>query len=165
MTVWIRELLDDDLPALLDLYSQLSEGRQPQLAVEQARSLLSRIRAYPNYRIYVATINDEVVGTFALLIMDNIGNGGRPSGVVEDVVVSQKFRAQGISKAMMAHALDLCQRADCYKLTLSSNLQREAAHRFNESLEFRKHGYSFSIDVAEQKITAEAPASREKLGH
>ena len=31
----------------------------------------------------------------------------------------------------------------CYKLALSSGMPREAAHRFYESLGFRRHGYSF----------------------
>jgi predicted GNAT family acetyltransferase len=31
-------------------------------------------------------------------------------------------------------------------MTFSSNLNRQAAHRFYESLGFRKHGYSFRIE-------------------
>lgn len=31
-------------------------------------------------------------------------------------------------------------------MTFSSNINREAAHRFYESLGFRKHGYSYYIN-------------------
>jgi len=48
---------------------------------------------------------------------------------------------------MMEHARLLGERAGCYKLMLSSNLRREAAHRFYASLGFEKHGYSFQIDL------------------
>ena len=46
---------------------------------------------------------------------------------------------------MMAHAREQCRAAGCYKLALSSNLCREAAHLFYESLGFERHGYSFVI--------------------
>ena len=36
----------------------------------------------------MAELNGEIVGTFALLIMDNLAHLGAPSGVVEDVVVA-----------------------------------------------------------------------------
>ena len=44
--------------------------------------------------------------------------------------------SQGIGRAMMAHALEECRKAGCYKLALSSNVQRANAHRFYESLGF-----------------------------
>jgi GNAT superfamily N-acetyltransferase len=50
-----------------------------------------------------------------------------------------------VGRAMMAHAIEQCRKAGCYKLALSSNLKREDAHRFYESLGFERHGYSFVI--------------------
>jgi hypothetical protein len=57
---------------------------------------------------------------------------------------------------MMRFALDRCCEAGCYKMALSSNLRRPAAHRFYESLGFARHGYSFSIatGIAEQNSGA-----------
>jgi len=46
---------------------------------------------------------------------------------------------------MMRHALRLCDEKGCYKVALSSNLKRERAHAFYESLGFAKHGYSFRL--------------------
>ena len=82
--------------------------------------------------------------------MDNLGECGTPSGVVEDVVVEPEFQRRGVGRAMMQHALSLCRQKGCYKMMLSSNLARTAAHAFYESLGFEKHGYSFRIDP-EQK--------------
>jgi len=42
--------------------------------------------------------------------------------------------------------MQIAKEKGCYKLTLSSNLRREAAHAFYESLGFTKHGYSFLIE-------------------
>lgn len=90
-------------------------------------------------------LNNEIVGTFELMIMDNLAHMGAPSGIVEDVVVRSDIRNQGIGKKMMLFALDECKKNGCYKMTLSSNLKRERAHRFYKSLGFDKHGYSFQV--------------------
>ena len=85
----------------------------------------------------------KIVGTYALLIMEKLGKRGTPAGVVEDVAVSPSRQGQGIGRAMMEHAREECRRAGCYKLALSSNLRREDAHRFYDSLGFERHGFSF----------------------
>jgi len=48
----------------------------------------------------------------------------------------------------MDFAMNYCQSKGCYKLALSSNLNREEAHRFYERLGFKKHGYSFSVELS-----------------
>lgn len=143
--VVIREAYEEDLPAILSLYGQIDMNDGQVLTLEQARAIFARFRLYPNYRLYVATLNQDVVGTFALLIMDNLAHQGASSGVVEDVVVHSNWQGQGIGQRMMEFAIARCREAGCYKLALSSNLKREAAHRFYEGLDFQKHGYSFII--------------------
>ena len=143
--VVIREALEQDLPQVLALYAQpgLDDGHT--LTVEQAKQHYRRFKQYPNYRLFVAECNGEIVGTFALLIMDNLAHVGTPSGVVEDVVVMAEHQGKGIGRRMMEAALAKCRESGCYKMALSSNLKREGAHRFYESLGFGRHGYSFLI--------------------
>lgn len=147
MTITIRKATEADLPAILDLYSQpeLDDGVIP--SPEQARALWDRIQLYPNYHIYVAELGGSVVGTFALLIMDNLLHLGRPSGIVEGVAVAPACHGQGVGKEMMQFALDQCRHASCYKMALSTNLKRKNAHAFYESLGFTKHGFSYVVDV------------------
>jgi ribosomal protein S18 acetylase RimI-like enzyme len=144
----IRPATDADLPAIIEVYA--SSGLDPtrRVSIEEARRILSRIQAYPDYTIYVATQGPSVVGTFALLIMDNLANGGAPSGVVEDVAVAKDCQGQGIGKKMMDHALAQSRKRGCYKLVLSSNQKRAEAHRFYESLGYARHGISFSLDCS-----------------
>jgi GNAT superfamily N-acetyltransferase len=143
--VVVREALEKDLPQVLALYAQpgLDDGHT--LTVEQATQHYRRFKQYPNYRLFVAELNGVIVGTFALLIMDNLAHLGSPSGVVEDVVVTTELRGKGIGRRMMEAALAICRQSGCYKMALSSNLKREAAHAFYESLDFEKHGYSFRV--------------------
>lgn len=145
--VTIREAMESDLPGVLYVYAQPELDNGHMLPLDEFRSLWQRLKAYPHYKLYIAQIGDLVVGTFALLIMDKLAHGGRPSGIVEDVGVLPEYQGQGIGKRMMNFARDVCAQSGCYKLMLSSNLRRSASHDFYESLGFRRHGYSFLLEL------------------
>ncbi|MES2954570.1 MAG: GNAT family N-acetyltransferase [Pseudomonadota bacterium] len=141
----LRPALESDLPAVLRLYAQPSIDDGKVLCLPDARRIWERMASYPNYKLYVAVTGTQVVGTFALLIMDNLGHLGAPSAMVEDVAVDPAVQGQGIGRAMMQHAIEIARKSACYKLALSSNLKREKAHAFYDSLDFERHGYSFRM--------------------
>lgn len=140
----IRKATQDDLPAILSLYSEIEAGGTT-TDLAHARVLFARMQTYPNYHVYIASDGGAVVGTFALLVMDNLAHMGAPSGVVEDVAVASARQGQGIGKEMMRFAMEQCRKAGCYKLALSSNMKRDGAHRFYDALGFERHGYSFVV--------------------
>jgi len=144
----IQEAKAEDLPAIFSLYAQPDIDNGKVLSAEEAQKIFTRIKCYPNYRIFVAKAKGEILGTFALLIMDNLAHMGAPSGIVEEVAVHPNWQGKEIGKQMMEFAMNRCRKMGCYKLALSSNLKREAAHRFYESLGFQKHGYSFLVALA-----------------
>ena len=143
----IRVATVADLPAILQLYAQPELDNGVVLSSVEAEKIFARMSRYPDYRLYVAIRSEQIVGTYALLIMDNIGHQGAPSAVVEDVAVDPSCQGQGIGKSMMQHALAFAKGKGCYKLALSSNVKRHRAHQFYESLGFEKHGYSFKITL------------------
>ena len=145
--VLVRKASAADIPAVLRLYAQpdLDDGNV--LTVEQGVALFERFARYPDYTLYVAEQDDEIVGSFALLVMDNLGHLGSPSGIVEDVVVAPARQSNGIGAAMMRFVLECCREKRCYKLMLSSNAKRVRAHAFYESLGYDRHGYSFRVDL------------------
>jgi GNAT superfamily N-acetyltransferase len=145
--VEVRAATEADLPAILALYGQpaLDDGKT--LEAGEARSIFARFAAYPDYRLYVARIGAEVVGTFALLIMHNLGHLGAPSAIVEDVAVAPEWQSRGVGRVMMEFAMQRSREARCYKLALSSNRKRTKAHRFYEALGFRRHGYSYVVGL------------------
>ena len=141
----IRIATRDDLPAVLALYQQAGLDRDGGMTAGEAGVVYSRFATYPCYKLYVACLGDKVVGTFALLIMDNLAHHGTPSGIVEDVAVDPQMQGRGIGKAMMRFARDVCRDKGCYKLSLTSNQVREGAHAFYEAIGFERHGYSFRV--------------------
>ncbi len=142
----IRKAIRNDLPAIIALHAELDDNGK---AVDSARAedLFERIRQYPDYHIFVATVDEKIVGTFALLIMDNLAHCGAPSGIVEDVIVHPSWRGKGIGRQLMFYAKQRCRDAGCYKLALSSNMKRQDAHKFYEAIGFQKHGYSFKVPL------------------
>lgn len=120
----------------------------PLLPTGEIQSLFKQISQYPNYTIYIAWLQQEAVGTFSLLYVPTMMHRGYHQYAVLDAVsVAAAYRNQGIGKQMMQTALKLCQAAGCYKVTLSSNLKRDRAHHFYESLGFRQHGWSYSLTL------------------
>lgn len=143
----LREASETDLPLILKAYEVCGINGGASFTVEEARVHFARFLDYPSYRLFVAEIEGQLVGTYALLIMDNLAKRGARSGVVEDVAVLPEYQGRGIGRAMMVHAREACRTAGCYKLTLSSGLARENAHRFYDALGFERHGYSFRMNI------------------
>lgn len=141
----IRLATEADLPEIQRLYAETGlDGGHP-LPLAAARDILARMGRYPSYRLWVIERNGEVVGTYALVLMDNIAHSGRPLAVVEQVGVDKRMQGQGIGTHMMHHAMDLARAAGCYKLMLSSHVARPDAHAFYDKLGFERHGYGFIV--------------------
>ena len=141
----IREAERDDLPGVLALYAQPDLDDGAILPLYDAERVFARFARYPDYTLYVAEQDGRIVGTFALLIMDNLGHLGAPSAIVEDVAVGPVLQGRGVGRAMMRFAMTRATEKHCYKIVLSSNAKRERAHSFYESLGFERHGFSFRI--------------------
>lgn len=157
----IRPATAADLPAVLALYAQPGMDDGAMLTLDDAKALFARFARYPDYVLYVAEDAAAVVGTFALLVMDNLGHMGAPSAIVEDVVVDPTRQGLGIGAQMMRFAMAKAAEKGCYKLVLSSNAKRERAHAFYETLGFRRHGVSMHVDLAREGATMPAPLATE----
>ncbi len=150
-----REASKADLPGILQLYAQPDFDDGKVLSLPEAELVFERMAQYPDYKIHVAVCDSQIVGTFAMLIMDNLGHRGAPSAVIEDVAVAPEWQQRGVGREMMRYALDRACERGCYKAALSSNLKRERAHAFYESIGFERHGYSFRIDGNEKIMEME----------
>ena len=147
-SIRMRPATEADLPADLALYAQPDLDNGHVLPVDEARRILKRFADYPDYTLYDDERGGVIVGSLALLVMDNIGHLGTPSAIVEDVVVAPEFQGEGIGRIMMDFARDVSRAKRAYKLVLSSNAKRERAHAFYESLGFERHGVSFRLNLS-----------------
>ncbi len=152
MKLAVREAKRSELSVVVRLLAQMDS--EPPMSITRAQRIFREMARYPDYRCYLAFDGAEPVGTFTLLIFAALVHGGASEGLVDGVVVAAHRRGEGIGQKMMHEAMRLAATAGCYKLALSSNIKRADAHRFYESLGFRRHGISFVIDTSERADAA-----------
>jgi N-acetylglutamate synthase-like GNAT family acetyltransferase len=110
MNILIEEARKEDLPFILELYAEKDIDNGKVLSIHDAGAIFMKMKTYPNYKIYLAKCDNQVIGTFALAIMDNLAHLGKSSGLVEDVVVATNMRSKGIGNKMMEHAMNICKK-------------------------------------------------------
>lgn len=133
-----------DLPVLNQFYTEIDE--EPPLPLAKVEQIFEEIQQIPNYNIYITEVNHQPVGTFSLLVMPLILHQSKVA-IIDAVIVTSEYRNQGIGKLMMEAAFKLSAEAGCYKVMLSSNLKRDRAHQFYQSLGFKQQGWSFSLEL------------------
>ena len=132
-----------DLSTLNNLYADMNN--KPLMSENEIIKIWQQIEKVPDYYIYLAYLNNEVIGTFSLLFMPTMMHPGfHKSAILDSVTILSSYRGQGYGKQMMQQALEISAEAGCYKVTLSSNIKRDRAHKFYKSLGFQQHGWSFS---------------------
>lgn len=141
----IREAAEKDIPAILDLYRQLSmnPADYKKAPEDDCRKILKEIKKYPDASLLVAEEEGKVVGTTFMAILPGFAHGTAPFGVIEYVVVDEKRRSKGIGKALMEYCKDLAKEARCYKIMLTSDKRRERAHKFYKSIGFENSAEGF----------------------
>jgi ribosomal protein S18 acetylase RimI-like enzyme len=126
------EATDELYHALQRLIPQLGMHKVPP-ALEEIRMLLNTQGA----ALLIAREpdqNGEIVGLLSLTIY-RVPTGVR--SIVEDVVVDEKMRRRGIGEALMQEAINLARQAGANGVSLTSNLQREAANLLYQSMGFQ----------------------------
>jgi len=140
----VRPATEQDMPRILELYGELTE-QQHHLSADDVQSVFTEIVSMAGHELLVAEDEGEVIGTMVLLIVPNLSHGALPWAVVENVVVDQRYRRQGIGKLLMKYAIARARKAGCYKVQLLSNKKRREAHRFYQALGFETSAYGFRL--------------------
>jgi ribosomal protein S18 acetylase RimI-like enzyme len=76
---------------------------------------------------------DPIVGILCLTIY-RVPTGLR--SLIEDVIVDENARRQGIGEALVSYAIDLAKEAGADGVSLTSNPQRQAANQLYQSMGF-----------------------------
>ena len=88
-------------------------------------------------KILVAESEHQVVGVLQLIIIQHLQRRGGVCAELESVHVAPEHRGQGIGGLLVEDAVRRAAEMGCYRVQLTSNLQRPDAHRFYEA-----HGFS-----------------------
>jgi ribosomal protein S18 acetylase RimI-like enzyme len=138
----IRAATRDDLAEMLALYRHLHASDAP-FDTTVAERVWSELLTSGLTTVIVAEAATGLVASCTLAIVPNLTRGGRPYGVIENVVTNSDHRQQGLGQRVLAHALDLAWAADCYKVSLASGRTEEATLRFYETAGFERDAKTY----------------------
>lgn len=129
--ITIRKVRTGDLPQLAELYEELVQ--EPSVETNM-RETFARIEADDRYCLLGAFEDERLAGSaMGIFCYDLIGDC-RPFMVVENVIVSERFRGQKAGKLLMEELERLAKARNCgYAILVSSGFRKEA-HAFYESL-------------------------------
>ena len=122
---------DDLVAAFARLIPQLSASSPPPTA-----AALGAIVHGADSVLFVARDGDRVVGSLTLALYRI------PTGLkawIEDVVVDESVRGQGVGEALNRAALDEARRRGAKNVSLTSRPSREAANRLYQRLGFEPY--------------------------
>jgi ribosomal protein S18 acetylase RimI-like enzyme len=130
VSVTVADQATSDLVAAVTrLLPQLSSSAAP-----PTPSQVEEIVTSPATQLLVARIDGEIVGALTLVVFRI------PSGVrawIEDVVVDEATRGQGVGDALNREALRLAAEQGAKTVELTSRPSREAANRLYQRLGFK----------------------------
>ncbi|MEQ1529066.1 MAG: GNAT family N-acetyltransferase [Methylococcales bacterium] len=137
-----------DIPALCHLLGTLFAQEQefsPDRAAQQQG--LEQILSDANLGfIMTATMDNQIVGMVNVLFSVSTALGARVA-LLEDMVVSDKFRGRGIGSALLQAAISEAGRQGCKRITLLTDTDNTAAQRF-----YQRHGFVASTMLAMRLI-------------
>lgn len=93
--------------------------------------------------LYVIDLDGEIAGCATLHLQKKLIRNGSISGLIEEVVVKEKYRDQGLGKTLIKHLTSEAEKIGCYKVILSCYPERIAFYErcgfFNETTTMRKN--------------------------
>ena len=137
----VTEVTDELVEALARLMVQLSRSA----ALPTPRELQQMVDS-DVIRLLVARNGQAIMGTLTLALFRI------PTGVrawIEDVVVDEAARGQGIGEALNRRALDLAKECGARTVDLTSRPSREAANRLYQRMGFKPREtnvYRYSLE-------------------
>lgn len=137
MNFQVRPVRENELDALLALYQYLhvDDEAPPQ---RRLKVLWHQILNDSNLYYLAGDVDGRMVSSCTLAVIPNLTRGGRPYGVVENVVTHPDHRGNGFATAVLKHALALAWKHGCYKVMLLTGRSDEHVLRFYENAGFER---------------------------
>lgn len=151
----VRKATISDLPAVISLISddQLGNAREEikhplPLFYRQA---FERIKKETGNDIYVATMDNQIIGCMQLTFISGLSRKGMKRMQIESVRIAKEVRSVGIGRQMMKYAIDLAKSSGCGLVQLTTDNTRIDAHRFYERLGFQSSHVGMKLDLLRVK--------------
>lgn len=128
----VREIKENELNQLLELYTHLHETGVPK-DCEHLKETWQTIMQDGNHHIIVKIADDKIVSSCVCVIIPNLTRGIRPYAFIENVVTHIDYRGKGYAKECLNFAKEIATQTNCYKMMLLTGSKEESTLRFYES--------------------------------
>lgn len=110
---------------------------------EKAIKIFEKIKSNPNHVIFVAVLEDRIVGSTTLFIEPKFIHNGGFVAHIEDVVISKDLQRKGIGKKLILASLEYAKNNGCYKTILDC---ADDLKSFYEKIGFKKYSNAMRYD-------------------
>lgn len=135
--IQIREILSSDLESIQETLSNLTMliGR---MNPDQWDEYLHYLSINPLHKVFVAVMNETVVGTVTCFITLRIIHNGGFVAHIEDVATDKNYEGYGIASKLIEYSIGYAKSKNAYKIILDCN---ESLVPFYEKFDFTKAGH------------------------
>ena len=135
----LREIKENELQELLELYLHLHEESVPEMT-EHLKDTWNTIIQDKNHHIIVKEVDGRIVSSCVCVIIPNLTRNIRPYAFVENVVTHGDYRGKGYATECLNFAKEIAEKENCYKMMLLTGSKKESTLDF-----YRGAGYN-SLD-------------------
>lgn len=128
----IRKATANDAKSLCELYMKHLTANPPKETQDISvwKNKLSGFEVDSNYHILVGEIDNRVVSSVTLIVIENLTHNLRPYALIENVVTHADFRGNGYALEIMNWASEIATAHDCYKIMLLTGSKKESTLNF-----------------------------------
>lgn len=120
----VREIAENELNDLLELYLYLHEKSVPEIT-EHLKTVWESIIKDVNHHIIVNEIDNKIVSSCVCVIIPNLTRGIRPYAFIENVVTHIDYRGKGYATECLNFAREIAKESECYKMMLLTGSKDE----------------------------------------
>jgi ribosomal protein S18 acetylase RimI-like enzyme len=145
----VREAKETDLPMIQTLTRELiktinnTKGIDVQLALDNCKHLIHEPHSY----FFVAVMNKTIVGFITVSIRKTLLHQGL-SGLINELVVTEKYRGKGIGKQLIFAVIKRCKQRGCCEVEVSTSRTNTRAKELYMNCGFEESGLLFEADLS-----------------
>jgi GNAT superfamily N-acetyltransferase len=140
----IRDAEPDDLPRLQQLYRHLTPD-DAMCPPDEAVIVLQRLLLFPGSAILIGEAEGILAASCTLVVIPNLTRGGRPYGLIENVVTHSDWRNRGFGRLILQAAAEQAWAAGCYKVMLMTGSKKPSTLEFYRSVGFEQSKTGFQM--------------------
>ena len=125
----VREIRENELSKILELYLHLHEKSIPQMTKQLERTWNTIIQD-KNHHIIVKEVDGKIVSSCVCVIIPNLTRNVRPYAFIENVVTHSDYRGRGYATECLNYAKHVAEKENCYKMMLLTGSKQDKTLNF-----------------------------------